>query len=153
MKSVLVLLQEALFSASPAEEGIIRYILNSPDTAANLTIKRLSEQTYASQATIVRLCVKIGFSGYREFRRSLSGEVEVIKHAVSKNMSAISKTDTLEELTSKVTMMNIRSLEDTLRLIDIEALSACISLIEHRAVWCWRGTGGCSLCLYENASN
>lgn len=130
MKSVLILLQEYSMSASPAEEGLIRHILNSPETAANSTIKQLSRETYTSQSTIVRLCVKIGFSGYREFRRALSGEVEVIKRAVRDDVSEISQSDSLEEMAGKVTAMNIKSLEDTMRLMDYETLSACVSLID-----------------------
>ena len=130
MKSVLILLQEFSMSASPAEEGLIRYILNSPEAAANSTIKQLSQETYTSQSTIVRLCVKIGFSGYREFRRALSGEVEVIKRAIREDVSEISQFDSLEEMAGKVTAMNIKSLEDTMRLMDYETLAECVALID-----------------------
>lgn len=130
MKSVLILLQEFSMSASPAEEGLIRYILNSPEAAANSTIKQLSQETYTSQSTIVRLCIKIGFSGYREFRRALSGEVEVLKRAIREDVSEISQSDSLEEMAGKVTAMNIKSLEDTMRLMDSETLAECVALID-----------------------
>ena len=130
MKSVLILLQEFSMSASPAEEGLIRYILNSPEAAANSTIKQLSQETYTSQSTIVRLCIKIGFSGYREFRRALSGEVEVLKRAIREDVSEISQSDSLEEMAGKVTAMNIKSIEDTMRLMDSETLAECVALID-----------------------
>ena len=76
MKNVLILLQEYSAGASPAEQGVIRFILNAPETAANSNIRRLSELSYTSQSTIVRLCAKIGFSGYKEFRQVLYVELE-----------------------------------------------------------------------------
>lgn len=133
MKSVLILLQEFSMSASPAEEVIIRHILSSPEEAANSTIKELSRETYTSQATIVRLCTKIGFSGYRDFRRALSGELEVIKRAIREDVSEITQTDSLEEMAAKVTMMNVKSLEDTIHLMDYDTLSQCVSLMERAA--------------------
>lgn len=130
MKNALVILQEFSASASPAEAGVVRQILNDPAAAANCTIKELSEKTYTSQATIVRLCVKLGFSGYRDFRRTLSGEVEVIKRTIREDVSEITRTDSLEEMTAKVTRMNIKSLEDTLRLMDLDTLAECVELID-----------------------
>ena len=62
MKNALILLQEYSASASPAEQGLIRFILNAPETAAKSNIKQLSSLSYTSQSTIVRLCTKIGAS-------------------------------------------------------------------------------------------
>lgn len=130
MKNVLVILQEFSTSASPTEAGIIDLILSDPAEAADCTIKELSEKTYTSQTTIVRLCVKLGFSGYREFRRALSGEVEVIKRTIREDVSEIARTDSLEEMAAKVTMMNIKSLEETLQLVNLEILAKCVTLID-----------------------
>lgn len=130
MKNALVILQEFSISASPTEAGVIRQILEDPAAAADCTIKELSEKTYTSQATIVRLCVKLGFSGYRDFRRALSGEVEVIKRTLREDVPEITRTDSLEEMAAKVTHMNIKSLEDTLHLVDMETLAQCVELID-----------------------
>lgn len=130
MKNVLILLQEYSVSASPAEQGLIRCILNSPETAANSNIRELSRLSYTSQSTIVRLCTKIGFSGYREFRKVLYGELEALKRTIREDASEISVSDSLEEIISKVTTANIRSLEETLHLLDTETVERCVSLME-----------------------
>lgn len=130
MKSVLIVLQDYLPGASATEEAVINYILSSPEEAANETVSELSKKTYTSQATIVRLCAKIGFSGYRDFRRALSAEIEVIKRAIREDVPEISPSDSIDDIAAKVTSMNIKSLEETLRIIDTDILSNCISLIE-----------------------
>ena len=141
MKNVLVLLQEYSASASPAEQGLIRFILSSPEIAASSNIKELSKLSYTSQSTIVRLCVKIGFSGYREFRTILYGELEALKRTIRSDNSEISVTDSAEEIASKVTMANIKSLEETLHLFHPETIDKCVSLIDKSRVLGLFGVG------------
>ena len=129
MKNALILLQEYSASASPAEQGLIRFILNAPETAANSNIKQLSSLSYTSQSTIVRLCTKIGFSGYREFRNVLYGELEALKRIIRDDDPEISVSDSIGDIASKVTMANIKSLEETLHLFDVETIDKCVSLI------------------------
>ena len=130
MKNALILLQEYSASASPAEQGLIRFILNAPETAANSNIKQLSSLSYTSQSTIVRLCTKIGFSGYREFRNVLYGELEALKRIIRDDDPEISVSDSIGDIASKVTMANIKSLEETLHLFDVETIDKCVSLID-----------------------
>ena len=130
MKNALILLQEYSASASPEEQGLIRFILNAPETAANSNIKQLSSLSYTSQSTIVRLCTKIGFSGYREFRNVLYGELEALKRIIRDDDPEISVSDSIGDIASKVTMANIKSLEETLHLFDVETIDKCVSLID-----------------------
>ena len=130
MKNALILLQEYSASASPAEQGLIRFILNAPETAANSNIKQLSSLSYTSQSTIVRLCTKIGFSGYREFRNVLYGELEALKRIIRDDDPEISVSDSIGDIASKVTMANIKSMEETLHLFDVETIDKCVSLID-----------------------
>ena len=130
MKNALILLQEYSASASPAEQGLIRFILNAPETAANSNIKQLSSLSYTSQSTIVRLCTKIGFSGYREFSNVLYGELEALKRIIRDDDPEISVSDSIGDIASKVTMANIKSLEETLHLFDVETIDKCVSLID-----------------------
>ena len=130
MKNALILLQEYSASASPAEQGLIRFILNAPETADNSNIKQLSSLSYTSQSTIVRLCTKIGFSGYREFRNVLYGELEALKRIIRDDDPEISVSDSIGDIASKVTMANIKSLEETLHLFDVETIDKCVSLID-----------------------
>lgn len=130
MKNVLVILQEYVLSASPAEEAVIRHILQEPERSAGMGIKELSKSAYTSPATIVRLCSKIGFGGYKEFRQSLAAEVEVINRTLSGDDSEISSRDSLNEIVDKVTHKNIQSLEMTRHLQDLDTLEKCVTLLD-----------------------
>ena len=43
----------------------------NPEEAAGYSIKQLADKTFSSAATIVRLCRKMGFDGYKELQKSL----------------------------------------------------------------------------------
>ena len=66
MKSVLVRIQEYSAQASGAEKGVLRFLRENPEEAAGYSIKQLADKTFSSAATIVRLCRKMGFDGYKE---------------------------------------------------------------------------------------
>lgn len=62
-----------------AEQEIARYVLDHLDDVAQMNIGELSDATYTSTATVVRLCRKLGLAGYRDFRIELAREVEVAR--------------------------------------------------------------------------
>ena len=56
MKSVLVRIKQYLPDSTIAEQGVLNYILSNPDKAVQHNIHQLSEYSYSSASTIVRLC-------------------------------------------------------------------------------------------------
>ena len=62
-----------------AEKDLARYILDHVDDVAQMNIGDLSEATYTSNATVVRLCRKLGVDGYRDFRIALARDVEAAR--------------------------------------------------------------------------
>ena len=51
--------------------GVLRFLRENPEEAAGYSIKQLADKTFSSAATIVRLCRKMGFDGYKELQKSL----------------------------------------------------------------------------------
>ncbi|QTF07525.1 MurR/RpiR family transcriptional regulator [Brenneria izadpanahii] len=50
-----------------AEYRVLAFIAEHSSMVGKITVRELAQQTYVSTATIMRLCQKIGFSGYSEF--------------------------------------------------------------------------------------
>ncbi len=65
-----------------AEKDLARYILDHLDDVAEMNIGDLSSATYTSNATVVRLCRKLGLDGYRDFRIALARDVEAERSSV-----------------------------------------------------------------------
>lgn len=129
MKSVLVRLQEYLPQASGAEKGIVKYIMEDPEKAAGCSIHELSALTFTSGSTIVRLCRKLDFKGFKEFQKSLLVEVALRRESRRQEEKEIGRQDSLEDIVTKVTYKNIVSLEDTRKLMDIPTLKTCVKLL------------------------
>ena len=63
------------------EQDLARFILDNLDDVLQMNISDLSGATFTSTATVVRLCRKLGVSGYRDFRIALAGDVEQARSA------------------------------------------------------------------------
>lgn len=129
MKNVLMRLQEYKKQASTTEKSVIQYLLEKTEEAGELSIHELAEKTYVSPSTIIRLCRKVGFDGYKDLRKSLLYELGVRKETEIKRMEEIRQEDSLEELVHKVTMKNIVSLERTMKLVDLTVLKQAVDLL------------------------
>lgn len=129
MNSALLKLRNAKDSMSNTETNIAEYILANPETASHLTIRDLARLTYSSPSSVVRVCRQIGFAGYREFRYALSLELEVLGKEIAHQEENLSINDSIHTIIEKVTYNNIRSLEDTQRLLDPDTVSACVDLL------------------------
>ena len=65
-----------------AEKDLARYVLDHLDEVTQMNIGELSGATYTSNATVVRLCRKLGLEGYRDFRIELARDVEADRASV-----------------------------------------------------------------------
>ena len=109
MKNVLVRLEEYLPRASEAERGAIKWLMQSPESAVDLSIQQLAGRTFTSASTIIRLCRKLGFDGYKEFHKALLYELAVRREASDEQTREIDRADTLEAIAQKVNTVSIPS--------------------------------------------
>ena len=92
---------------APRKKNVIDYFLEKTEEAGELSIYAIAEKTYSSPSTIIRLCKKIGFQGYKDFRKSLLYETALRKESGSKQMEEIRQEDSLEEIVNKVTVKTL----------------------------------------------
>ena len=55
---------------SPSEEKVFNYLLENALTDTFLSVTDLAEKAGVSEATVIRFCQKIGFSGFLEFKKA-----------------------------------------------------------------------------------
>lgn len=130
MEGVLVRLRGYFARASEAEKGVADLILKSPELVVNMSIHQLAADTFTSASTIIRLCRKLGFDGYKDLRKALLYEVSVRKEVSDEQTRKIEREDSLETIVQKVTYRNIVSLENTNKLLNMEVLARCVELID-----------------------
>ena len=117
MKSVLIRAKQYKSAASGAEQGALNYILDHPEEIPQLNIKQLSEASYSSASTIVRLCHKLGFEGYRDLQKSILYEMAVRDQGGPRDLN-LDGSSRLSDVIERVTYRNIASLEDSVKIVD-----------------------------------
>lgn len=129
MKSALLRLRESRDSMSATERAVSDYLLSHQGEAMELSIHQLAEKTFASPSTVIRMCQRIGFAGYKEFRQTVTCEVAVRRMNQGQERREITRFDSLDDIVDKVTYKNIMSLQDTRDLIDTDTLRICVELL------------------------
>ena len=145
MKSALLRLRESQDSMSATERAVSDYLLSHQGEAMELSIHQLAERTFASPSTVIRMCQRIGFAGYKEFRQAVTCELAVRRLNQEQEHKEITQSDSLDDIVDKVTYKNIMSLEDTKNLIDTETLQTCVDLVRRSRTVLLFGLGA-SLC-------
>lgn len=129
MKSALTRLRESRDSMSATERSVSDYLLDHQEDVIGLSIHQLAEKTFSSPSTVIRMCQRIGFAGYKDFRQSVTCEVAVRRISHQQERGEITQSDSLDDIVDKVTYRNIMSLEDTKNLIDTDTLQVCVELV------------------------
>lgn len=141
MKNVIVRLNEYITHASGAERGIIEFILNDPKIMVGMTIHECAQRSYTSPSSVVRLCRKLGFEGFKEFHQSLVYELALLDSDLKEKSKEITYQDSLQDIIKKVTSKNILSLENTAKLMDDTTLLACVNQMMKCRSICLFGMG------------
>ncbi len=110
-----VRLQGAYSGLRAAEQRVADFILAHPDELIYLTVTELAERTNTSESTVVRLCQKIGYKGYQEFKIVLARD---LVEPTTEIYAAIEPGDDLRTVKSKVFQANAQALRDTIEVLD-----------------------------------
>jgi RpiR family carbohydrate utilization transcriptional regulator len=132
-------IQGTYSSLRTAEQRVADFILKHAEELIYLTVTELAERTQTSESTVVRLCQKIGYKGYQEFKimlaRDLVGPMEKVYEEIDKG-------DSLAALKNKIFQANAQALKDTIEVLsDDELIKAVAALATARRVEVY-GIGG-----------
>lgn len=130
IKGLLLRLEDYREHASAAEKKLVEMLVNDPDQVIGRSIHQLAEQIYASPATIIRLCKKLGCRGYREFQQILVYETALLKDSREISMREIIPTTSTEDIIQKVTQKNVEALEISKRLVEPGLIDQCVKLLD-----------------------
>lgn len=121
---------------SSSEKSIASYILNNTEEVLNLSTIELAKKTYTSPATIVRLCQKLDFKGYNDFKIALSANLQyILSH--QKNINAnfpFQKNTNLSHISNTIAKLYKESIDETLQLINEDILRKSVILLDNAKV-------------------
>ncbi len=111
---------------SSLELKVLDKIIARDEFSEETSIKEIAIENQVSEAMIVKIAKKLDFSGYREFRSNL---VLYRQLEVSRMFQDLSADDDMENLVTKVFRNSIQALEETMAILDIQAMKKCADLL------------------------
>lgn len=113
---------------SMAERAVLDYLIENKDVLKNFNVEKIAEAAYTSPASVVRMCKKLGYRGFKDFKIDfiLSNAKVEIPENKEYNDVILSKDS---HYGKSVIENNIRILEETLKIHDPEALHYAANFI------------------------
>ena len=137
-RDTLALIERKLKTYSKSELTAARFILNDPRQVVVLPLRKLANASGVSEPTIFRLCQRLGFIGFQDFKMSivsqLLGQQESTEVASAEN----SATDRYDQIALQLS----KTVADTLRGVDHNAVDEVARVLASGSRVVIAGLGG-----------
>ena len=119
-------------SLSDTEECIVDFLLKQGRDIRKYSTRGLAEATYTSPSTIIRLCKKLGFKGYEEFKEQYLKEIQYLDQQAGQiNVNfPFSKDDNMMKTATKISLLYEETIQDTMSLLQYDSLKKAIALFK-----------------------
>jgi len=125
-ESLILKLRNYYPSLTKTEKKIADVVFDKGDEIIYNSITEFAEKCGVSETSIVRLCRKLGLSGYQEFKLILAKDVVMPEENLHENVSV---DDDLATMAKKISEQNIQAINNTMRVISMEELQKAIEAI------------------------
>lgn len=121
----------AMDNLTAAERQIRDFILEHPEELFSLNVQQIGERSFTSAAAVTRLCKKLGFSGFKDFRVQFVAETgEQIRGGGQERPAArMEQREGMASILAKMTEVYRQALEQTVRDNPLETLIRASTLI------------------------
>ncbi|MCM3598636.1 MurR/RpiR family transcriptional regulator [Metabacillus idriensis] len=127
---------------SEKEKKIADYILENPKEIIHSTINEVADNLGVAEATVFRFCKRIDFKGYQAMKIALASE---IMSPVQQIYEEINDNDNEKAVAEKVFHSNIRTLENTLQILDFSSIQKAAGILSDANRVNFYGTGGSAI--------
>ncbi len=110
----------------PAERKVAEYVLAHPQEVTLFSVNELARYTSASEATVVRFCRALAFTGYKDFKLALAAESS---GAVSIIHEDVSPDDDVMTITRKLFRSDLQAIADSLQTLDRGEMERAVSAL------------------------
>lgn len=127
---------EMAIDFSSSEKVLATYILTNGSDVLNMSSLELAKQTFTSSATITRLCKKLDYKGFHDFKIALSAQLQYTfdeSHEINPNFP-FQKGDTVHTIKNNIATLAKDSIHHTIHNIDNDVLTKVVSLLEQAQV-------------------
>ena len=126
-------------SLTPLEAKVVEQVLARRDFTDATSLREVATDAGVSEAMVVKIAKKLGFTGYRDFRENVSSYNRL---SIEEMHEELSPEDTGLEIVQKVFRASIQALEETMAIIDVSELERAAGLIHGARRLDFYGVGG-----------
>lgn len=122
----LLRLQSKRESLRPAERTVADFVLAEPERLLHMTVSQTARDCNVGEATVIRLCRALAYSGYQEFKLRLAQDlVEPVEYI----HEHITFADSAAEIAQKVFQTNAKAVENTHKTLDPAVVEAAARIL------------------------
>ena len=111
---------------TPMEARVVESVLGKRDFNEGTSLKEVAASAAVSDALVVKIAKKLGFTGYKDFRKGL---VEYRNLPTADLHQEVLPEDSGAEIVQKVFRTSIQALEETLSILDPVAFDRAVELL------------------------
>ncbi|MED4604225.1 MurR/RpiR family transcriptional regulator [Paenibacillus validus] len=127
MSGILQAIRESQGQMNRKEQELAQYVLEHPHEAVQSSITELADRSGTSTATVSRFCRNLMFKGLSDFRMKLGAELAVTPtHSTYQDIVA---GNSLHSIVQAIEMNHIRSISDTTRQLDLQAVQQAVGAL------------------------
>lgn len=153
MNSFLLNIQSLYPSLTTAERKIADYVLENYKSVRFMSINDLADACNVSLTSVFRFCKTLNLKGYQDFRVQLTSSISEEEAATSLEQellpAQVSREDTIQLLAQKVVQSYITTLQESLTVLDADAVKVAAEMINDSDQVRFFGTGGSQLTAME----
>lgn len=123
--TALVSMRALLPNLRASERRIAQLFLADPEASAELAIAEVAERSETSTTSVIRLCKRLGYKGFKDLRNDILREVtrESFETAgIAGVPGDIDRSDSIEDIIAKVSLAETLSIADTTKVLDVVSL-------------------------------
>ncbi len=119
---------QQLDNFTDTEKAVIHFFIEKSQDMDRLSIHEIAEQTYSSNATIIRLCRKLGCKGFREFKVAFIRELESRKFVVNQVDYSVPfhPEESTETIVNRMYSLHKESMDAMQSALDIKELDKIV---------------------------
>lgn len=147
--NVLTLININYKNFTKAEQKVADYISKDPKQVLYASITDIAERCGVGDTSVFRFCRTLGFNGYHEFRMKLAQSINSDEGASVQLSEEINQNDTLEDVCKKILGTNTNVLNETLTLLNYDAIQLSVEYAKKAKRIRFFGVGSSAVTAHE----
>ncbi len=121
-----LIVRSTMASLTKAEQKVAQLVLQDPEYMMFASVTDVSERVSVGETTVIRVCRKLGFRGYQEFKLAIAQHLSTPAQEVQ---GPIHASDTLDTAIQKIATYNLQTLQDTANLLSSTQVQEVAKLV------------------------